>query len=581
MPFEDDLGWEYFGGDPMNSPRMMEHMDWHADPDNQARTGNYGDRFLVFHRQYVDQFDAYRQSRNLLPVTPWDPATPIPPDLAHPRTLSAPRTTDNPMSVNPACRTPTWATLAGGSDADPLHGYTSLLQFQSLDELGRSIDAGWHGTVHNTIGGDMAAYHSPIDPVFWRWHRWIDTVRAAWEANHAARAALRLGQTVRLLFGDAARPVAALAATAASAGAPLAGHPDLARALVAHLIEDATTFLGPPQAAAAAGQPTAQGPPRRALAAAALVRPQAAANLANTYVVYVHGICKHVAGFSDDWWAALRTYLPELPEPNRREVVWSDVIEPGAPEAEVVRAERRTAEALALIRPRPVSGPASLAAHIKDILADRAARQYVAANVQTTTPGAAGVVAVPPSLAVAAPQALFNIPGLECIDDFMAYLLQSDTRSQVIDRFNGVVQPLLQQAGVTVHVISHSWGTVVAYEALRGLDGASQFADGSVATLFTVGSALSIAPVKRMLLPNAIDGARPRLVRTWVNLNAHFDIVGGHLQGNPFEVDDEYLELPAVGCSTWIPNPVCAHSSYFNSANDTVNRDIFAHYIQA
>jgi hypothetical protein len=86
--------------------------------------------------------------------------------------------------------------------------------------------------------------------------------------------------------------------------------------------------------------------------------------------------------------------------------------------------------------------------------------------------------------------------------------------------------------------------------------------------------------VKRLLMPNAIDGARPRVVQTWVNLNARFDIVGGHLRGNPFQVDDEYLELPPVGCSMIFPNPVCAHSSYFNMANAAVNQDIFARYVQ-
>jgi len=183
-------------------------------------------------------------------------------------------------------------------------------------------------------------------------------------------------------------------------------------------------------------------------------------------------------------------------------------------------------------------------------------------------------------LEVIAPQALFNIPGIECIDHFVEYLLDDGIRSQVIDRFNRVVQPLLQQGNAVVNVISHSWGTVVAYEALRGYDPAAQFADGIIPNLFTVGSALSIAAVKRMLLANSIDGARPRLVRNWANLNARFDIVGGHLQGNPFQVDAEYLDLAPIGCSTLIPNPVCAHSSYFNLANEAVNRDIFARYVR-
>jgi hypothetical protein len=95
-----------------------------------------------------------------------------------------------------------------------------------------------------------------------------------------------------------------------------------------------------------------------------------------------------------------------------------------------------------------------------------------------------------------------------------------------------------------------------------------------------VGSALAISPVKRQLLPAAIDGRRPRVVRRWINLNAHFDIVGGSLNGNPFEVDAEFLNLPPVGCSAFIPNPSCAHGSYFRPANVAVNRDIFAGHIE-
>jgi hypothetical protein len=309
--------------------------------------------------------------------------------------------------------------------------------------------------------------------------------------------------------------------------------------------------------------------------------PQDAGGLVRTHVVYVHGICKHAVGFSDSWWTALQHYLPGLVDANRHEVVWSDVIEPGPPEPELARASRRLNEALALTRPVSVSGKAAVAAQIKDVLADRATRQLLAATLQTTARGGSAAVAVHPNVEAVGPQALLGIPGVECVEDFADYLFDSNIRGQVIDRFNRVVQPLLQQAGTIVHVVSHSWGTVVAYEALRGLDPAGQFGDGAISTLFTVGSALSIAPIKRMLLPGAIDGLRPRLVQTWVNLNAQFDIVGGHLQNNPFQVDAEYLELPPVGCSTLIPNPVCAHSSYFNLANQAVNQDIFARYIQA
>jgi hypothetical protein len=70
------------------------------------------------------------------------------------------------------------------------------------------------------------------------------------------------------------------------------------------------------------------------------------------------------------------------------------------------------------------------------------------------------------------------------------------------------------------------------------------------------------------------------VVSFWINLNAKFDIVGGYLRDNPFQVDYEYLNLAPVGCSTIIPNPVCAHGSYFTMANLTVNRDIFAQFVR-
>lgn len=201
MASEDELGWEYFGGDPENSPRMQAHMDWHNAPENQNRTGNYGERFLDFHQNYVAQFDVFRVGKGLLPVSAWDPSTPIPANLDHPHVLMDARATSNPASVDPACKTPSWATLAGGTVPDPLYGHTSLGQFQSLDELGRSIDDGWHGTVHNTIGGDMATFMSPIDPVFWRWHKWIDNVRAAWAMRRRLPDFTRFLSLVRVLYG--------------------------------------------------------------------------------------------------------------------------------------------------------------------------------------------------------------------------------------------------------------------------------------------------------------------------------------------------------------------------------------------
>jgi len=116
-----------------------------------------------------------------------------------------------------------------------------------------------------------------------------------------------------------------------------------------------------------------------------------------------------------------------------------------------------------------------------------------------------------------------------------------------------------------VEIISHSWGTVVAYEALRRMDPLSP--PGWVQNLFTVGSALSIAPVRALLeSPSGDPRPRPSLVKRWINMNAHGDVVGGPLQGY-FRVDDEFLELAPYGCNAWLPSPVCAHGSYFQTGN--------------
>ena len=300
---------------------------------------------------------------------------------------------------------------------------------------------------------------------------------------------------------------------------------------------------------------------------------------AGKYVVYVHGICRHDAGYSAPWFAAMKPYVPDLPEENRRVVLWSDIVHPEALPT-LKRAKVVHDLTLRLMHPEAAKAKATgVSVEIMDVLADRAQRQHLEANVRTlTVDGGAGPAALA-TLPGVAPQAMFGIPGLECVEDFSEYLLDRDIRDKVIGRFHQVVRPLVQQ-GARMEIISHSWGTVVAYEGLRLLDGEAG-GSGTVHTFFTVGSALSIPPVKRRLIDEAIDGAKPGLVQTWVNLNARFDIVGGPLQGVPFAVDQDYLGLAPVGCSSIIPNPACAHSSYFEVQNVAVNRDIFGRYIEA
>jgi hypothetical protein len=286
-----------------------------------------------------------------------------------------------------------------------------------------------------------------------------------------------------------------------------------------------------------------------------------AAQAPGRHLIYVHGICRHSAGFSDPWWAAMSPFVPSL-QPgdlngNRHEVLWSDLVTP-----------------LRVLAARVSGEQAQVRDRLRAALQDRLERQ-----LHDATPQARGVEL--PRM-VAAVRDLPAIPGLECIDDFTTYLVNARVRGQILGRFHEVVRPLLQ-AGLQLEVISHSWGTVVAYEALRQMDGDPQLPTSAVLNFFTVGSALSIFEVRQGLLPTSRDGQRPRVVSRWVNLNAHGDIVGGRLQDNPFQVDAEFLNLEAVTCSSFlgIVNPGCAHGSYFQSENVGVNRDIFGAFVES
>jgi Common central domain of tyrosinase. len=154
-----------------------EHANWHGS-NSFGADPLYGEEFLRFHRYFFGEYDAWRQANGHPPIPLWDPATVIPADVPHPG-----RATDNPSSVNPACKRPSWATAAGGPAGPPQYpNHHKLADFADRNELGRAIEgSGWHGTVHTTIGGDMGSVHNaPNDPIFWRWHKYVDSVWRDW-----------------------------------------------------------------------------------------------------------------------------------------------------------------------------------------------------------------------------------------------------------------------------------------------------------------------------------------------------------------------------------------------------------------
>lgn len=290
-----------------------------------------------------------------------------------------------------------------------------------------------------------------------------------------------------------------------------------------------------------------------------------AAARATRHVVYVHGICSHTAGFSRPWWEAMRPFTSQIDTANVHEVLWSDIV-------------NRTATAAAAAPPALNDEQRRLAEELREILRDRA--EQAAPEGGDTPPASGSAAAVHDRGGEMAAAGIFGGLGeaVGCANDFVLYMTVSSIRERILSRFDEVVRPLLE-AGAEIEIISHSWGTVIAYEGLRRFESLPSSAlTGKVHNLFTVGSALSIGPVKSNLAGRISGGARPRGVDRWVNIDAQFDVVGGHIQGVPFAVDVERLRLPPVDCPFPV-TPTCAHGSYFKMGNLQVNRDIFGRYI--
>ena len=275
---------------------------------------------------------------------------------------------------------------------------------------------------------------------------------------------------------------------------------------------------------------------------------------AKRVLVNVHGIGKHGEGFSNNWWNALSPHVGGLFEPStlgqgRIEVLWSDLVN-----------SRGLADAQAYGVDAP--GAEALRAAIMEVIEDRGDREAPRGLGLEQRPATRGF--------------------LDGLDDFLIYMLNEGMRRQILDRFTSKVGPLLD-AGVTVDVMSHSWGTVVAYEGLRELEARPR--PGRVAHFFTVGSALSIGPVQETLRPanRPSQGGRapfPSLANSWINLDAQGDLVGGSL-ARRFPVSREYLNLLPTTCPKrlWGYDLGCAHGSYFQASNTAVNRDIFAAHL--
>lgn len=161
-----------------------EHIFWHMNIDGDLSVPQWM-HFLAWHGEFVRRFDQWRQEFGYNKVAPWYPGRTLPtgPEYAVDPSLR--------ISYFPdSNRIPTYYTIAGSTISD-FGGQKKLADYNTFEDLTSSFEGGFHGQVHCNIGanigsffgtaagpgyGSMCNASSPRDPMFWRWHGFIDVM---------------------------------------------------------------------------------------------------------------------------------------------------------------------------------------------------------------------------------------------------------------------------------------------------------------------------------------------------------------------------------------------------------------------
>lgn len=148
-----------------------DHRQWHLD------SASWLYQFLPWHGRFLARYQQWRAEFGYAPVEAWNPGTPLPTGVDHQHV--------NRLAVyNPnANLLPPQYSLAAGA--------SGLAAFPSVQDFSDDFEGGFHGDVHCNIGpsgnfgqpssnpsnfGSMCTVASPKDPMFWRWHLFIDVL---------------------------------------------------------------------------------------------------------------------------------------------------------------------------------------------------------------------------------------------------------------------------------------------------------------------------------------------------------------------------------------------------------------------
>jgi hypothetical protein len=169
---------------------LLEHAEWHHThmPDS---TAGYGMLFRTFHRGLVGRFIAWRAQSSYGTLSAWAPGPAALLQEGHSNRNGFVRSDG---TVIPTPERPSYYTRAGGRARDPSfprRACRRLGDYATIDELGGALGTGWHNRVHLQLGqaqatpagrGDMDDFDlAPLDPIFWRWHVYVESVFAEFE----------------------------------------------------------------------------------------------------------------------------------------------------------------------------------------------------------------------------------------------------------------------------------------------------------------------------------------------------------------------------------------------------------------
>lgn len=178
----DPIGWTYqsrMHGNPQALPRKpSEPEDW-----SECQHGSWF--FLPWHRMYLLQLERIIRSLTGEPdwaLPYWD--YPNANKLEIPAAFLAKKSAlfDGSRNLRPLSkpiadetwqRSGTFVALGGGERRDPVH----------RGEAQGSLESNPHNQVHGRVGGDMAGFQSPLDPLFWIHHCNVDRLWEVWNRD--------------------------------------------------------------------------------------------------------------------------------------------------------------------------------------------------------------------------------------------------------------------------------------------------------------------------------------------------------------------------------------------------------------